>query len=221
MLIFDIDDGMSIDEAKRKFKKFTYLIVTTKSHKKEKKGIVCDRFRVILPATNIPIGELYFSMLDVMSREIPMDTQVNSKDGAFLGYDDCKYFYSYGKTYDCSYAIPIAEENMLNKIKMKYLEALKKENRINGTVEDLKQFKELVDDYLVFSIFDSFGYKKRGRFYSLRVDDRTPSAKVYPNGFIVDYGDNFKGDILDFLYKYHDMSFKDSITFVKKFMKGN
>lgn len=220
LLIFDIDDGMSIDEAKYKFRKFTYLIVTTKSHQKNKKGKVCDRFRVILPATNIPKGELYFSMLDIMSKEIPMDTQVNSKDGAFIGYDECMYFYSYGKTYDCSYAIPRAEENMLNMIKIKYLEAIKKENRINGTATDIKSFKELVDDYLVFSILDSFGYKKRGRFYSLRDNDRTPSAKVYPNGFIVDYGDSFKGDILDFLHTYHSMKFNDAIMFVKKFMKG-
>lgn len=44
----DIDGGMTLDEAKTLFKDFKHLIMPSKSHQKEKNGIVCDRFRVIL-----------------------------------------------------------------------------------------------------------------------------------------------------------------------------
>ena len=51
-IVFDIDDGMSLHQAKQIFSDYMGLIVTTKSHQKDKNGIVCDRFRVILPYKN-------------------------------------------------------------------------------------------------------------------------------------------------------------------------
>lgn len=44
----DIDDGMSLDDAKELFKDYKHAILTTKSHQKEKNGVVADRFRVVL-----------------------------------------------------------------------------------------------------------------------------------------------------------------------------
>ncbi len=49
MIAFDIDEGLSVEEAKEKLKEYIYIIYTTKSHQKDKNGIICDRFRVILP----------------------------------------------------------------------------------------------------------------------------------------------------------------------------
>ena len=54
LIILDIDDGMSIKDAKDLFCAYDYIIATTKSHQKDKHGIICDRFRVILP-TDKPI----------------------------------------------------------------------------------------------------------------------------------------------------------------------
>ena len=50
VLIFDIDQGMSLDDAKETAKSYKSLIVTTKSHQitKSDKG-KCDRFRVLIP----------------------------------------------------------------------------------------------------------------------------------------------------------------------------
>ena len=217
ILVFDIDDGMSIEQARDKFKKFTYLIVTTRNHQKDKKGIICDRYRVILPATNIPKGEIYFEMLEVMSKEIPMDIQCNTKTGCFLGYNNSKYIYSEGNIYDCSYALERAEDNMLFKLKLKHLEALKTNYPSQSIGNDLKCLKEAINDEVVYRILDSFEYSKRGNKYSIRADDRTPSTKVYPSGYILDYG-GFRGDIFSFLKEYHNLSFKDSIPFVKRFL---
>lgn len=44
----DFDNGMSIETALETFKEYTHIIGTTKSHQKEKSGVIADRFRVIL-----------------------------------------------------------------------------------------------------------------------------------------------------------------------------
>jgi len=48
VLILDIDDGATVQNAKDIFNKYEYFIITTKSHQKEKNGIVCDRYRIFL-----------------------------------------------------------------------------------------------------------------------------------------------------------------------------
>jgi len=54
VIILDFDNGMTLGEAKERFKPFLNAISTTKSHKKEKNGVICDRFRVIMPTYPIP-----------------------------------------------------------------------------------------------------------------------------------------------------------------------
>lgn len=51
LIIFDIDEGLTLSEAKSLFGTFDGIIATTRSHQKEKNGIVCDRFRVIIRAS--------------------------------------------------------------------------------------------------------------------------------------------------------------------------
>lgn len=59
LLVLDIDDGMTIEEAKIKFAEYSAIIGTSKSHQKIKnKGksnekAACDRFRVIIPLEGI------------------------------------------------------------------------------------------------------------------------------------------------------------------------
>jgi hypothetical protein len=48
LLVLDIDEGCTLDEAREYFKNYWHIIATTKSHQKEKNGITCDRFRVLL-----------------------------------------------------------------------------------------------------------------------------------------------------------------------------
>lgn len=44
----DFDEVVTLDDAQKSFEKHLYVIGTTKSHQKEKNGVVCDRFRVFL-----------------------------------------------------------------------------------------------------------------------------------------------------------------------------
>jgi len=48
LLVLDVDDGPLLEEAMICFKDYWHIIGTTKSHQKEKKGKICDRYRVIL-----------------------------------------------------------------------------------------------------------------------------------------------------------------------------
>lgn len=48
----DVDGGCSIDEARNLFEGYEHVIATTRNHQKEKNGVTCDRFRVILRLTS-------------------------------------------------------------------------------------------------------------------------------------------------------------------------
>lgn len=48
VLILDIDDNCNINQAKEIFKVYNHYIITTKSHQKNKNGLVCDKFRVFI-----------------------------------------------------------------------------------------------------------------------------------------------------------------------------
>lgn len=49
LIAFDIDEGMTINEAEELLKQYQYIIYTTRSHQKDKNGITVDRFRILLP----------------------------------------------------------------------------------------------------------------------------------------------------------------------------
>lgn len=56
ILILDIDDNCNIEQAKQIFKKYNFFLITTRSHQKEKNGIICDRFRIFIEL-NAPIED--------------------------------------------------------------------------------------------------------------------------------------------------------------------
>ena len=79
MSILDIDDGKTIEEARYIFEPFDYIIATTKSHQKEKNGVVCDRFRVLLP-TETPINldkNQYSKMMGEIYKDYPFVSKSN------------------------------------------------------------------------------------------------------------------------------------------------
>lgn len=48
VIFLDIDSGMTFKEAQELFKDLKCFMVTTRSHQKDKKGVICDRFRVCI-----------------------------------------------------------------------------------------------------------------------------------------------------------------------------
>ena len=54
-ICLDVDDGLSIYEFQRMFKKYDYILATTKSHQKNKKGKILDRGRKVLTDNNLKL----------------------------------------------------------------------------------------------------------------------------------------------------------------------
>ena len=48
LLVLDVDRDCSLENAKEKFKDYEHIIATTRSHRRDKNGITCDRFRVVI-----------------------------------------------------------------------------------------------------------------------------------------------------------------------------
>lgn len=68
----DFDDGMSLEDAKRAFAPYKHLILPTKSHRKDKNGVIADRFRVILfLATPITDIETYYATWHALQAQFP------------------------------------------------------------------------------------------------------------------------------------------------------
>lgn len=57
LIVLDVDEGATLEQAREIFKPYKHIIATTRNHQKEKNGVICDRYRVILflaaPITDI------------------------------------------------------------------------------------------------------------------------------------------------------------------------
>ena len=215
MLVFDIDEELSISDCQKLFKKYKYLISTTKSHKKEKKGLVCDRYRLCLPAINVPRNsDVLFRTKELM---LPInDEQTQTLTAAFLGNDEAITIYNDGDLIDCHKASMLAEEQLKNE----YVEKIVIDKDLLPTYGSvsLQTIKERLDCEIVKDILSSVGYELVGNKFKLREEERTESAKVYPDGYIVDYGGDFKADIFQLLIEYHGMSFREALRYCNNFI---
>ncbi len=48
LLVLDVDGGCKLDEAKAAFSGYKHIICTSRNHQRDKGGVTCDRFRVVL-----------------------------------------------------------------------------------------------------------------------------------------------------------------------------
>lgn len=209
ILILDIDDGLSIDEAKKIFKDYTYFICTTKSHQQDKKGIICDRFRIILKAINIPKNDEYFKYMRQLELLFPfIDKQVNTKTGAFLGSSNCKYWYNEGISFDFNIIKPVQTKEV-------YIVREAKEHTQNMEVQ---QIKSLLNQEIIAEILNHNGFEVDRNFKLMLRDERTPSTSISRDGLIKDFGSGWTGDIFSVLMEFKEMSFPNSIDEVRKYV---
>lgn len=92
LLILDIDDGLSLDRAKDIFSEYKAVIITSKSHGKDKNGLVCDRYRVIIQLSK-PIDCTKEEYKDTMSfimcyKYTFIDKQCKDPSRIYFGYTD-------------------------------------------------------------------------------------------------------------------------------------
>lgn len=150
LVIFDIDDGCTIDEAKKIFEPFDYILATTKSHQKEKNGVVCDRFRIILK-TETPITlnkEDYSKLMEEVFKDFPfVDTVCKDASRFYFPSADSEIYIHAGFT-DFDWQDIWNERCKLDK----------------ETEERLKQFKE---NYVGFKKVNSNNYQSKNEDYGL------------------------------------------------------
>jgi hypothetical protein len=92
LMVLDYDAGLAIAEALTLFNPFIGLIATTRNHQKEKHGITCDRFRVILP-TRSPIalgGEDFRSMMKEVINHYNTDQACCNIARMYYGFPDAE-----------------------------------------------------------------------------------------------------------------------------------
>ncbi len=216
-LVLDIDDGLEIHQFQKMYKKYKYILATTKSHQRDKKGVVTDRYRVIIPAINIDDNaDVHFRAVSLIA---PFsDPQVLSYTASFLGTDDCIIIKNDGKSFDMFKANSLAREQLSEELRQREAKKIDKDlldSHYRGlTLDALKEqltFESVVD------ILESVGLEVIGNKLSLR-DERTKSVKIYTDGSMYDFGDSKNYDIFQVLMDFNDMNFRSSMKYVQKFL---
>ena len=145
LFIIDVDDGLTLDDAKGLFANYTYLISTTKSHQLDKHGIVCDRFRLILPTISKfhlepkVYSEMYMNVLNAIGVH-EADSKCRNSSRWYYGNPDGEHWYNNGGTLlDIRPYIPNSTENLKAAISIrKYEETIEDGNidvRIAGALK--------------------------------------------------------------------------------------
>ncbi len=223
LLILDVDDGLKISDAIELFSKYTFLIYTTKSHQTEKKGVKCDRFRIIFPATSVPKGDDYFIFTGALESKYPfIDKQVNNKTGAFLGNFNCEVFTNAGMNFDCKElfekGMRLKEiDKMPNSPKVNFKAPIPQRNN-NSEEIDVSNIKSRLTREVVADIVSSCGFDINRKFmFKYRADERTPSASVSPDLLIKDFGSDLSTDAIGFVMETKQMPFVEAVNYVEQF----
>ena len=99
LFIIDVDEGLTIDDAKNLFSNLTYLITTTKSHQKFKNGVQCDRFRLILPTVSTfhlepeVYRDMYMNVINSLGIS-EADSKCRNASRWYYGNKDGEYWYN-------------------------------------------------------------------------------------------------------------------------------
>jgi hypothetical protein len=220
LLIFDIDDGLSLEDAKKMFSKYEYLIATTKSHRQVKKDVVCDRFRVIIPSNNIPRGDTYFEMMRVLeSRFTFIDKQVNTKTGAFLGFFNCNYWYNEGILFDCEPIIQMIKPKEVINTHKTNINIPTTQKYTKGEGLPIEEIKSRLTREIVADIVSSCGYEVNRKFmFKYRQNEKTPSASISPELLIKDFGSELSTDVIGFVMQVNGIDFKTAVVIVAGFV---
>ena len=94
LIILDYDVGVTLGDAVEAFSSFIGIIATTRNHQKEKHGVICDRFRVILPTRKpvmLEVQEFKKMMGDVINH-YGTDKACQNISRMYYGYPEAEVF---------------------------------------------------------------------------------------------------------------------------------
>ena len=92
LMILDYDDGVTLGDAAEMFRQYIGIVATTRNHRKEKNGVACDRFRVILPTREpVMLGvEEYRKMMSEVIHNYGTDKACSNMSRMYYGYPDAE-----------------------------------------------------------------------------------------------------------------------------------
>lgn len=208
LIIMDFDDGYSIAECQQRFKAYQYLIYTTKSHQVEKKGLTCDRYRLILIGKNIPRGDEYFDVMREVESSFDIDKQVNNKTGAFLCNGNCEIYENDGKKFDMNFykilrslnssiltskqqqhqqppSNMYQHDNFYNmpsaQVRQHPMQSANRHGQKQYPRININEVKALLTQEIVADIVRSLGFNVDRKFkFKMRPDEKTASASIAP-----------------------------------------
>lgn len=112
LMVLDIDEGIDIKKALELFAPYRFILATTRSHQKDKHGVVCDRFRVILfLSKEVKDRDTFTATWFALQKEFPFIDE-KCKDPARFFYkctDAFIHLNPNGKTIDPVAALPKEE----------------------------------------------------------------------------------------------------------------
>lgn len=138
VIILDFDDNKTIEEVNDIFRKYIFLLATTRNHNKNKNGITCERFRLILPLMDIiSLEKKEFSrMMSYLTKITCADKSASDPARFFFGYNKCHWGYNYiGKLFNWYY---IWEKSKNENINFEYNKEYKQKKFIK-TKNDLRK----------------------------------------------------------------------------------
>lgn len=122
LLILDIDEDCTIEQAKEIFKKYEFYIITTRSHRKLKNDLISDRFRVFLHLdSTINDALTYDNFMKTTVNQYPfIDSKATDKGRFFFSSPvDALVFYNEGKKYPVLIVDPTIKKTLQGKKEIK------------------------------------------------------------------------------------------------------
>lgn len=120
LIVLDVDNGMTLDYAKEIFKDYYSIISTTRNHQKEKNGVVCDRFRVVLLSSKYIYTDpnKYKRLMENIQTFYGFTVDKACFDKAHIFYSNPSeiWFGSCEKKFDVAKLIPSDEDHLSKKI---------------------------------------------------------------------------------------------------------
>lgn len=218
LLIYDYDDGITIDEMKSKIKSLgvSALIVTTLNHQRDKKGVVCDRFRLILQLKNCIGSDISTPMMEDILKE------VDEALGLGMAYDKaCKtverfyspsptqlHYYFDGMTIDLSSVIL-----EVKKPKPKPAPRVQRTTQFPKNDLSFKEMRDFVNEHITDAIvireLEAKGLRvsRNGSIFL----DKKKVGNLHPETrFIRNWAESESLDIIGVLDKFYGESYTDN-----------
>lgn len=221
-ICIDVDNGYPIHKFQKTYSKYQFILATTKSNMKPKKGIVCERYRVLFKAHNISEDvDVFFRAMELC---FPMnDIQVLTKTQAFLGYSKAIVANNEGKSFDMYKANSLAIQQLKAEEDEREADRISKANmadymQFNG-MSTVEVIKEQLDRETVRDILESIGieFDSTGKC-KIREDEATHSCKVFEDGGLYDYGSSDKIDVFSVLMDKQEMTFSQALRYVQQYI---